>query len=153
MTEFNTLQIDGRGRIRVFAWGLIPFAQADNNTLVAAFRQGRINWTLWRKSIARVIYEQALLMLGPEICTAVINRAEDRLQCATMYRFVRKFVHIDYYGYLYYQSIQDNSVRRFPNFGPISRIVNDLIMKMYAVRLPDSFNLSAFCALCEVIAR
>jgi hypothetical protein len=89
----------------------------------------------------------------PESCTVVINRDEDRLQCATMYRCVQIFVHIDDYGYLHPQNIHDNSVRRFPYLGVMSRIVSNPMVKMYAVRLTDSLNLDAFCALSEVIAR
>jgi glycosyltransferase involved in cell wall biosynthesis len=151
MVEFKSFQIDHRGRLQVFEWAPIPFSQADNNTLVAAFRQKRINWTLWRKTVARSIYEQALLMMGANICTKMLDRGEDKLHCATMYRFVHKFIRIDYYGYVYYQNVYNNSERRIPHFGPLLKIIDNLIRDIYSQRLPDYFTGSSLNVLCLVI--
>jgi glycosyltransferase involved in cell wall biosynthesis len=151
MSEFRSLQIDSRGRCRVLQCASIPFAQANNDTLIRAFRRGKANWTLWRKMIARSIYEQALLMMGPEICMAILNRGQDKLHCAIMYRFVRKFVRIDVFGYLYYLDIYNNSVRRTPHFSPLSRFIDYLIHKMLIRPLPNFFDFPALRILCDVI--
>jgi glycosyltransferase involved in cell wall biosynthesis len=153
MIEFKSFGIDRHGRLRVFEWLPIPFASADNNTLVIAFGKGMINWTLWRKMIVRSIYEQALLMMGPEVCSAIINCGQDKLHLAIMYRFVHKFVRIDFFGYLYYQNIYNNSVRRNPNRRPILKLIDRLINRMLIRRLPDSFDHLALQILCSVITQ
>jgi hypothetical protein len=41
MTELKSFRVDPRGRFRFFHWARTPFAQADNNTLIIAFRRNR----------------------------------------------------------------------------------------------------------------
>jgi glycosyltransferase involved in cell wall biosynthesis len=151
MIEFKSFQIDSLGRFRVFEWAPIPFTSADNNTLVSSFWKGRINWTLWRKAVARSLYEQALVMMGPEICMAIINFGEDRLHCATMYRFVHKFVRITYYGYVYYLNVYNSSMRRTPNLRLMSQLVNRFLCMIFAKQLPELPNLHALRVLCDTI--
>jgi hypothetical protein len=64
MIEFRSLQTTAQGRCAVFDWRSIPFAQADHNTLLNAFRRRQFNCYLWRKMIDRSIYERALLISG-----------------------------------------------------------------------------------------
>jgi hypothetical protein len=40
---------------------------------------------------------------------------QDKLHVATMYRFVRKFVTVDYCGYVYYRNVPQNSWTRSKN--------------------------------------
>jgi hypothetical protein len=152
MTEFKSLQIGLNGKSQAFDWNSIPFAQADNNSLVDEFRRGRVNCFLWRKSVARSIYEQALLLMGYEMCTAVINVLQDRLHCASIIRFVRHFVRIDYVGYRYYRNIYNCSSRRKAEWKPCLTIVNSYIAVIFARPWPATFDRTALRTLCSMIA-
>jgi glycosyltransferase involved in cell wall biosynthesis len=151
MIEFRSLQITAQGRCDLFDWGSISFAQADNRTLVNAFRKRQFNCYLWRKMFARAIYEKALLMMGSEISMARIDVMEDRVHCVSVIRFVQKFIRIDYFGYLYHRNIYNASNRRTPNWRPFLTIVNDYIARLFACQWTDAFNHTALRALCRQI--
>jgi glycosyltransferase involved in cell wall biosynthesis len=151
MIEFKSFQIDGLGRFRVFEWAPIRFTSVNNNTLVNSFRKGRINWTLWRKAVARSLYEQALIMMGPAICMTTITFGEDALHCGTMYRFVRKFVRITYYGYVYYLNVYNSSIRRTPNHRFMFQLVNRFLRMIFARQFPEFPDPHALRVLCDMI--
>jgi glycosyltransferase involved in cell wall biosynthesis len=151
MIEFKSLQITPQGRCDVLDWGSIPFTQADNNTLVKAFRVRQFNCYLWRKMIARSIYQRALLMMGFEMSMATINVMEDRVHCASVITLVQKFVSIDYFGYMYHRNIYNSSHRRTPNWWFFLKKVNHYIRKIFLSEFPHAFDDKALQQLCVQI--
>jgi glycosyltransferase involved in cell wall biosynthesis len=86
-----------------------PFAVADGQKLMTAFAKGRMNWTLWRKLIRRVLYLKALEKMGAAACALKVRLCDDRLQCGAIFTVVRKFVFIDYVGYIYYYQLPSSA--------------------------------------------
>jgi hypothetical protein len=151
MVEFQILQIDFHGQCQVFRTSRISSREADNNTLIRAFRNRALSWNLAYRMIACSIYQKALLLMGSKICMAVINIGADKLHFAIILRFVHKFVQIDYAGYLYYRNIKDNSIRRTPNTKPILATVDKYIAQIYTIQLRDSLDIKGLHRLCSVI--
>jgi hypothetical protein len=151
VVEHKMLQFLSGGRIAIFEWREAPFREANNSTLTAAVRKGIMNWTLPRKMIERLLYQQALVFLGSETCKLPILWAEDQLQVITLYRFVHKFVTVDYFGYLYYTGIPDNSRVRVKRFPWMASIAFKHLALMYARRKPDSIDERAVRNFCDAI--
>jgi glycosyltransferase involved in cell wall biosynthesis len=153
MMAFRALQIDYQGRYSVYYPCDIPCNEADNNTLVAIFKTLGRGWTLWNKFLARSIYQKTLLLMGYEICTARIDRLQDRLHFLIMIRFVHKYIHIHYFGYLYHRDVWNNSARRTPNWKPLLTLVNRYIAQTARRQLPNYFDIPAMGQLCAAIAQ
>jgi hypothetical protein len=151
MVEFQILQIDFHGQCQVFRTARISSREADNNTLIRAFQKRALSWNLAYRMIASSIYQKALLLMGSTICMATINIGADKLHFAIILRFVRKFVKIDYSGYLYYRNIKDNSIGRTPKEKPILATVDQYIAHIYRIQLPDSLDMQGFHRLCSAI--
>jgi glycosyltransferase involved in cell wall biosynthesis len=151
MVEHKMLQVRPGGRICIFQWREAPFRMADNNTLTITLQKGQMNWTLWRKMIERFLYQRALVFLGLESCKLRIIMAEDRLHATSLYRFVRKFVTVDYFGYLYYANIPDNSWRRMRQAPSLVFTVEDLVKLMFSRQISDYVNVADVCRLCAGI--
>jgi uncharacterized membrane-anchored protein len=100
-----------------------------------------------------LLYQRALLLMGLGLCTAFINIAEDKLHFATILRFVRKYVTIDYVGYLYYRNIKDDSRGRTPNWKAVLATVNNLIVEILVLPLPEFFDDRAMRPLCLTIEK
>jgi glycosyltransferase involved in cell wall biosynthesis len=153
MCEFKTLRIDAKGRCEILRNFVFPFSEADNTTLTRFFRRLKLGWGLCNKVIQRSIYQQALLLIGPEVCTALLVRFEDRLHFAIMIRFVHKFLNIDYFGYIHHQNVVGYASRRQRNDQTIFVAVNNHIEQISRRRLPDFFNVHVMNALCALISQ
>jgi glycosyltransferase involved in cell wall biosynthesis len=151
MVEHKVLQVRSGGRISIFQWREAPFHEADNVTLTAALRKETMNWTLWRKMIGRHLYARALVFLGLEACQLQIVMAEDRLHATALYRFVRKFVTVDYFGYLYYPNIFDNSWHRMGQIPSLLSTIEKLVTQMASRQIADSVDNGAVCRFCAGI--
>jgi hypothetical protein len=77
--------------------------------------------------------------------------AEDKLQVTAIYRFVRKFVRVQYFGYLYYKNIPDNSGSREKAFPSMLPLVDRLIKSMYTRPKPNYINEKAMLLLCAAV--
>jgi hypothetical protein len=141
IVEHRALMVDFRGRLHKWTTGRPSFHEADNETLVNAFWKGKHNWTLWLKLIRRTLYDCAIEFLGEDVRDLKSGMGEDKLHLATMYRFVRKFVTVGYYGYVYYMNVPENSGRREKHPAQALAIIDALILKMskkvITVGLPD----------------
>jgi glycosyltransferase involved in cell wall biosynthesis len=115
MVEHRALQVDWSRRTLPWEFKPPPFREADNESLTAAFWNGTMNWTLWLKMIRRALYVRALDFLGPDVCDVENALGQDKLHVATMYRFVRKYVTVDYVGYVYYRNVPQNAWARSKN--------------------------------------
>jgi glycosyltransferase involved in cell wall biosynthesis len=82
-----------------------PFRVANRKTLMKSFAAGRMNWTLWRKLIRRLMYLEAVAKMGEEACALKLRLCDDRLHCGMIFTVVTKFVSIDYVGYIYYWQV------------------------------------------------
>jgi glycosyltransferase involved in cell wall biosynthesis len=152
MVEHRILQVRSGGRICIFRWREAPFQIADNNTLTAAMQKGIMNWTLWRKMIDRKLYQRALVFLGIEACTLPIVMAEDRLHATSLYRFVSKFVTVEYFGSLYYLNIPDNSWNRMKGLPSPGPMIEKHVKLMLSRHVTDFVDGRAVCHLCARIA-
>jgi hypothetical protein len=148
MIEHKMLQVLSSGKICRFEWREAPFQKGDNKTLTVAMRKGMMNWTLPRKMIERCLYQQALAFLGMETCRLRIIVAEDKLHATALYRFVRKFVTVNYFGYLYYKNVPDNSQTRQIEFPSMQSIVASLIKSINARPIPNYVNAEAVFNFC-----
>jgi hypothetical protein len=147
--EHKMMQVLSSHRICIFKWREAPFQEADNNTLTAAMRKGIMNWTLPRKMIERCLYQHALVFLGVETCRLRIIVGEDKLQATALYRFVRKFVTVNYFGYLYYKNVPDNSRTRMKEFPSMQSVVDKLIQSINVQPRPNSVNGEAVFNFCS----
>jgi glycosyltransferase involved in cell wall biosynthesis len=151
LIAFKALQVNKQGRYSIYYSCEIPCTESDNNTLVHIFRTLTRGWTLWNKLIGRLIYQQALLLMGYEVCTASIDRFQDRLHFLVMIRFIHKYVKIKYFGYLYHRDVWNNSARRVPNWKPLMTTVNKYIAQISTRQLPSYFDLAALRILCAAM--
>jgi hypothetical protein len=88
MIEHRDLMKQRSGRTFNWCWPS-PLVEADNITLVCAFRLGKLNWQLWLRFIERNVYLKAMELIGDRLLVQN-SRATDMLHCATMFPFVKK---------------------------------------------------------------
>jgi hypothetical protein len=140
MVEHQMLEVDDRG-MRPFHWRSARFNDANNETLWGGILSRTLNWNLPKKMIRRALYIRAMEFLGREVCEMAISYAEDELHLTTMYRFVRKFVSVDYYGYVYYLNVAENSMVRETNrrktLNLVHRLIHQMSQKVITVGLQD----------------
>jgi glycosyltransferase involved in cell wall biosynthesis len=137
MVEHKALQMDWNKKILPWEFKPPPFREANNETLTKAFWNGTMNWTLWLKMIRRALYAKALDFLGPEVCELQNALGQDRLHVATMYRFVRKYVTVDYVGYIYYRNVPQNAWARSKNQDRDLGIMEKVLWNMTLRRILD----------------
>jgi glycosyltransferase involved in cell wall biosynthesis len=128
IVEHKAMQIDEGNHLLPWVFKPPPFKEADNETLTKAFLNDEMNWTLWLKMIRRLLYTRALQFLGREVCEIKNALGQDKVHLSVMYRFVRKYVTVDYYGYLYYRNVPENSWNRSPNHEKDLDVVEKLIL-------------------------
>jgi hypothetical protein len=141
IVEHRAMIFDYLGRFGEWTPGKPSFHEGDNETLTRAFWKGKQNWNLWLKLIRRALYTCAIDFLGDDARDLKNGIGQDKLHLVTMYRFVRKFVTVDYYGYLYYMNVTENSWNRDKNRAQTLASIDALILKMskkvITVGLPD----------------
>jgi glycosyltransferase involved in cell wall biosynthesis len=128
MVEHHALTIKNDGTVVPFCWPA-PIQEADNVTLVRTFLKGQLNWQLWLRFIQRIVYQRAVELIGERLLLQNA-RATDKLHCAAMFPFVRKFVMIDYIGYLYYIGLPESSVYRTYNGEAECKLVDNVIKEI-----------------------
>jgi hypothetical protein len=141
IVEHRALDVNARGGIHP-VWERVPrFKEGDNETLMRAFWAGELNWTLWLKMIRRSLYVRAMEFLGEEGTTMKCSYGEDTLQMVTMYRFVRKYVTVDYFGYVHYRNVRNSAMRRTRNvnkaMAPVMALINKMAKRVITVGLSD----------------
>jgi hypothetical protein len=129
MVEHKAFEVDIHGRLSRRTWGTPKYREADNETLMNDFVNTSINWNLWLKLIRRSLYVHALAFLGDDVIGLKNEFGQDRLHMAAMYRFVRRYITVDYYGYIYYRNIPANSIRREKNTSGARYVIDVLVNK------------------------
>jgi glycosyltransferase involved in cell wall biosynthesis len=139
MVEHWAMQLDSTLHYRPWVFKPPPFAEADNETVVRAFWNGTMNWTLWLKMYRRGLYAAAIRFLGPEVAALRNVIGQDRLHLATMYRLLRKFITVDYCGYCYYRNVRENSWHRSTNQSRDLGVMEALLWRMAGRRITEAW--------------
>jgi glycosyltransferase involved in cell wall biosynthesis len=128
MVEHQALQYTIRGGFELWPFRPPAFRVGTNETVTRAFWGRTLNWNLWLKMVQRRLYTGAMRLIGPEGCAARIEITVDRLHVGAMYRLVRKFVAIEFVGYIYYMNVLNNTVQRIR--GPVRHEQHVLVDKL-----------------------
>jgi glycosyltransferase involved in cell wall biosynthesis len=129
MVEHRALTVMPDGSAAPFHWPA-PMREADNSTLVRHCLRHTLNWQLWLRLIERALYGRGLALLGPLRALMQNSRGADLLHSAAMYPFVRKFITIEYVGYVYYANLPDSSYFRAVNRDAECKLVFRLVREI-----------------------
>jgi glycosyltransferase involved in cell wall biosynthesis len=138
MVEHRALTVQRDGSVGPFNWPA-TVKEADNVTLVSLGWLRQLNWQLWLRLIERIVYLRGAEMIGPSRFLMQNARATDLIHCGAMYPFVKKFITIEYVGYVYYADLPDNSFFRSYNDASerrLAMVLVDEILRPFIQRDP-----------------
>jgi glycosyltransferase involved in cell wall biosynthesis len=128
IVEHRAIMIAPDGAVSPFFWPA-RLQEADNVTLVRYFLRGALNWQLWLRLIERVVYIRGIELIGDRMLLQ-FGRAVDKLHCGAMFPFVRKFVTLEYIGYVYYTMLPESSYFRSRNRSAEYNLVGQIIKEI-----------------------
>jgi hypothetical protein len=129
IVEHRAIMIKPNGKVSPWFWPA-RITEVDNVTLVRSFLRGALNWQLWLRFIERTVYIRGIELIGNRLLMQS-GRAVDKLHCGAMFPFVKKFVTLEYIGYVYYAMLPEASYYRSRNrtaeYNQIGRILHEIL--------------------------
>jgi glycosyltransferase involved in cell wall biosynthesis len=137
MVEHRAVQYSDAKGFEPWVFRRPLFTNGTNVTLANAFLRSAINWNLWLKMIKRSVYIKAMTLVGPAVCREPLQITVDRLHLGVVYRFVSRYIAIEFVGYIYYVNVPDNSRTRCPMPGRLAhhQRIDEILKEVYAMRI------------------